>query len=88
MRCSTNISPGVVEPEARAAYIAFKPRQETDMATANQRSPIRDRAPQGTKMPVEELIKDAIVESDGKLSVIKVSDKDDRRRLRDDLAVS
>ena len=41
---------------------------ENDMATANQRSPIRDRAPKGTQMFLEELIKDAIVESDGTAS--------------------
>lgn len=41
---------------------------EYDMATANQRSPIRDRAPQGTQMTLEELIRDAIVESDGTAS--------------------
>jgi beta-lactamase class A len=42
--------------------------QEYDMATANQRSPIRDRFPQGTQMIAEEVIKDAIVESDGTAS--------------------
>lgn len=42
--------------------------QDTDMASTNQRSPIRDRSPQGTQMTVEDLIKDAIVESDGTAS--------------------
>jgi len=42
--------------------------EEGDMATSNQRSPIRNRFPQGTQMIAEELIKDAIVESDGTAS--------------------
>ena len=42
--------------------------QETDMASANQRSPIRDRAPQGSQMILEDVIRDAIIESDGTAS--------------------
>ena len=41
---------------------------DADMASTNQRSPIRDRTPQGTQLTVEELIKDALVESDGTAS--------------------
>lgn len=41
---------------------------ESDMTVANQRSPIRDKSPQGTQMAVEDLIRDAIVESDGTAS--------------------
>jgi beta-lactamase class A len=36
-----------------------------DMTSTNQRSPIRDQFPQGTQMTLEDLIKNAIVESDG-----------------------
>ena len=41
---------------------------DADMASTNQRSPIRDRSPHGTQMTVEDLIKDALVESDGTAS--------------------
>jgi beta-lactamase class A len=42
--------------------------EETDFASANQRSPIRNEFPLGTQMTVEDLMKNAVVESDGTAS--------------------
>jgi beta-lactamase class A len=42
--------------------------EETDFASANQRSPIRNEFPLGTQMTVQDLMKNAVVESDGTAS--------------------